>query len=177
MSKTPFEQAVRDSVAKVNDEVAVGEDLDFQKRWWVFERAVWIFFTLVLLCTFLGLLGRGPLAVGHLRDAYMNVKYEHIARSGTPNMLEVTFTPQAIQNNRIRLFVSDSMVKELGSQRVTPSPLETSIGNDGLTYIFAATNAPAAVKFSLQPDGPGMVPLTIGIAGQPALHAEVIVLP
>jgi len=29
---------IDDSVAKVDDEVAGGEDLDFQRRWWKFER-------------------------------------------------------------------------------------------------------------------------------------------
>ena len=177
MSQTPYKQAVADSVAKINDEVAVGEDLDFQERWWKFERIVWSFFSVLLVCTLAGLLGRGPLAVGHLRDEYMQVRYERIARSGTPNMMEISFTPAAIQNGRVRLYVSDRVSKELGSQRVTPSPLETAMGNDGLTYTFAATTTPATVKFALQPDGPGVVPFTIGIAGQPALRSKVIVLP
>lgn len=177
MSQTTYKKAVEDSIAKINDEVAVGEDLDFQERWWKFERIVWTFFTIVLLCTFAGLLGRGPLAVGHLHDEFMQVQYEHIARSGTPNMMEIKFTPAAIQNGRVHLYVSDSVPKELGSTRVTPSPLETAMGNGGLTYTFAATTTPAAVKFLLQPDGPGIVPLTVGIAGQPALHTKVIVLP
>lgn len=177
MKQQPYKQAVEDSIVKINDEVAVGEDLEFQERWWKFERIAWSFFTVVLLCTCAGLLGRGPLAVAHLQDGYMRVQYERIARSGTPNMMEIKFTSAAIQNGRVHLYVSDSVPKELGSQRVTPSPLETSAGNDGLTYTFAATAPTAAVKIMLQPDGPGVIPLTIGIAGQPALHTSVIVLP
>ncbi len=177
MADSPYKQAVKDSIVKINDEVAVGEDLDFQERWWKFERIVWGFFTVVLLCTFAGLLGRGPMAVGHMQNEYMRVQYEHIARSGTPNMMEIKFTQAAIHDGRVQLYVSDSVPKELGSTRVTPSPLETSMGSDGLTYTFAASVVPAAVKFSLQPDGPGIVPLTVGIAGQPALHTKVIVLP
>jgi hypothetical protein len=107
----------------------------------------------------------------------MQVQYEHIARTGTPNMLEIRFTPSAIQKGRIRLFVSDSVAKELGMQRVTPMPIETSTGDGGLTYTFAATATPAAVKFMLQPDGPGVFPLTLGIVGAPLLQSRVIVVP
>ncbi len=52
---------VEDSVAKVNDEIAVGEDLNFQRRWWRFENAAWMFFGLIILLDLAGLFGRGPL--------------------------------------------------------------------------------------------------------------------
>ena len=107
MPQQTFESEVKDSVTKVNDEVAVGEDLGFQERWWRFERAVWIFFTFVLLCTFLGLLGRGPLSHGKLQDADMTVKFERIARTGTPSLMEVNFNPAAIHNGKLNLYVSD----------------------------------------------------------------------
>lgn len=35
---------VEDTVPKVNNEVAVGEDLNFQRAWWKVERGIWIFF-------------------------------------------------------------------------------------------------------------------------------------
>jgi len=171
------QKPVEDSVARINDEVAVGEDLDFQRRWWKFENAVWIFFAIVLLCTFAGLLGRGPLATTHRGNASLDIQYERIARTGTPNMLEVKFTPQAIRNGRVQLFVSDSIVKQFGAQRVIPAPLETSIGEGGLTYTFPASAPPASVKFALQPDGPGIFHFAVGIPGEPPVEAKVIVLP
>jgi hypothetical protein len=57
---------VEDSIAKINAEVAVGEDLAFQKKWWVFERWVWIVFTLILLLDLSGAPGHGrQRSLGH----------------------------------------------------------------------------------------------------------------
>ena len=55
----PFRLPVVDSVPKVADEVAVGEDLNFQHKWWKFERIIWSFFILVLLVTCLVFLVAG----------------------------------------------------------------------------------------------------------------------
>ena len=177
MPSTTAQEPVRDSVARINDEVAVGEDLDFQRHWWKFERGVWIFFASVLLCTFVGLLGRGPLATTHHGNGSLDIQYERIARTGTPNMLEVKFPAQAIHDNRVQLFVSDSVVKEFGAERVIPAPLESSIGNGGLTYTFPASAPPASVRFALQPDGPGLFHFAIGIPGEQPVEAKVLVLP
>jgi hypothetical protein len=75
-SSTPTEP-VQDSVARVNDELAVGSDLEFQRRWWKFERAVWIFFTLLLVIDVLGVFGRGTLSKARLRarDGSAEVTY------------------------------------------------------------------------------------------------------
>ena len=49
MPEANFSKSIDDSVAKVDGEVAVGEDLEFQRKWWKFERAIWVFFFLVLV--------------------------------------------------------------------------------------------------------------------------------
>jgi hypothetical protein len=46
----------------VNDEITVGEDLQFQRKWWVFERVIWILFSLILVLDIAGVFGRGPVA-------------------------------------------------------------------------------------------------------------------
>ena len=40
---------VEDSVAKVDDDIAVGSDLEFQRAWWKFEKIAWFFLSLILL--------------------------------------------------------------------------------------------------------------------------------
>ena len=59
-----FTKPVEDSVAKVNDEIAVGEDLEFQRKWWRFENIAWIFFALIIVLDVAGLFGRGRLCQG-----------------------------------------------------------------------------------------------------------------
>ena len=67
MSGTAFTRPIDDCVEKVNGEVAVGEDLPFQRKWWRFERATWIFFGLILLLDVAGVFGRGPVAKAQRR--------------------------------------------------------------------------------------------------------------
>jgi hypothetical protein len=181
VAQVAFSKPVEDSVAKVNEEVAVGEDLAFQKKWWIFERWVWIVFTLILLLDLSGVFGRGPLAKAHRRthDGAMDVRYERIARTGTPSTMSIAFGGNAIQNGKIRLFVSESVVKELGAQRVIPSPAEAAVGNGGLSYIFPASGPPATVEFVLQPSTFGIYRFTLRVegSGSDSVNARVVVVP
>lgn len=177
MSDVAFEKPVEDSVPKINDEVAVGEDLDFQRRWWKFESAMWWIISAVLCLNFAGVFGRGLLAHAEISNQSMDVKYERVERTGTPAILKVQFKGAAQADGRVRLHVSESIVEELGAQRVIPSPLESAIGDGGLTYTFPAEEAPGAVEFALQPPRPGIYRFTISTAGAPALSARVVVMP
>src|SRR4051812_27064190 len=144
---------VDDSIEKVNDEIAVGSDLEFQHRWWRFERVIWTLFGLLILLDLLGFFGRGPFAKTHRRtsDGTMDVQYERIERSATPSILIIQFGPSAIREGKVRLWASETMVKALGAQRVIPEPSASAIGDGGISYTFSAGTAPASVQFALQP--------------------------
>ena len=60
MSEQKTEPVEEDSVPKVNDDIAVGEDLEFQRRWWRFERSVWILFAFILLLNIAGVFDDQP---------------------------------------------------------------------------------------------------------------------
>ncbi len=64
MADSTETRPVEDTVPKVDNEVAVGEDLPFQRKWWKFENAVWIVFSIVILLDLLGVFGRGYLREG-----------------------------------------------------------------------------------------------------------------
>ncbi len=129
MPDSPKTKPVEDSVPKVNDEIAVGSDLKFQRRWWRFEKAVWTFFTLILILNLAGVFGRGPLAKARKRlpDGSMDIKYERIERYGTPSILEIQFGPDAIRDGKVQVWASDSLVKALGTERVIPQPLYNAL--------------------------------------------------
>lgn len=170
---------VEDSVPKINEEVAVGEDLEFQKKWWMFEHVTWIVFLIILLLDLAGVFGRGPAAKAQKRsaDGTLDVHYERIERTGTSSFMRIQFGPEAIHNGQIHLFVSESLVKELGTQRVIPAPLSTEVGNDGLTYTFPASQVPATVELSLEPTAPGYFHFAMGVPGAEPIYAGVAVLP
>ena len=171
--------AVEESVDKVNDEVAVGEDLGFQRRWWRFERATWVFFGLLLAADLAGAFGRGPLADATLKsgDGTLDVSYERIERSGTPSMIKIQLGAAALHAGIATLYVSQSVVDALGAERIIPQPSSTTIGHGGLTYRFAATAPPATVEISLRPGSPGLFGFALEVPGYDSLRARVAVVP
>ena len=177
MSDIAFQKPVGDSVPKINDEVAVGEDLQFQRRWWKFEGVMWWLIAAVLLMNFAGLFGRGPLSHAHMSNDAMDVTYERVERTGTPAILKVQFKAATGSARQVKLHVSQSIVEELGAQRVIPSPLDSAVGDGGLTYTFSAEEVPGSVEFALQPPRPGIYRFTVEVVGSSALSARVVVMP
>ncbi len=168
-----------DAVPKVDNAIAVGEDLHFQERWWTFEHLVWSFFLLVLVADVLGGFGQGWLAKAtlHGQDSGLLVKYERIERATTPSQIAIDFDPAIAQNGAQQLFVSDSVIGELGAQRVAPQPASSAIGNGGITYTFPTTGGAARVLIQLEPGHIGVHHFTVGVPGRPALYGHVVVLP
>ena len=179
MATKSFSEPVEESVSKVNNEVEVGEDLDFQRKWWRFENVVWAVFTLIIVLDLCGVFGRGPVAKAERRtsDGTIDVKYERIERTDSPSILTVRFGQSAIVDGQIKLYISQSLVQGLGTQRIIPAPQATEVGNGGLTYTFLASKPPASVDLALQPSGPGMYEFAIGVVGAEPVHAKVFVVP
>ncbi len=178
MSGVAFEKPVTDSVAKINHELAVGEDLQFQRRWWRFERAVWAIFIALIVLDLLGAFGRGPLAnaAAASADRSVEITYERIERAGTPSMMALKINAERDPRDA-ELFVSDTAVSGLGLQRVIPAPQATTIGNGGLTYRFPRGTLPAMVRLEFQPVSAGLYHLAIGVPGVPPVRVAVIVVP
>ncbi len=161
-AETPT-KPVEDSVAKVDGELAVGEDLEFQRKWWVVERWTWRFFALIVVLDLLGAFGRGPLANAHARttDGALTLDYERVERFNTPSILTIHLGANTVDNGQVRLWVDDSVVKRLGNQRISPQPLSSATTDSGVLYAFAAGTHPNSVQFALQPAYAGVSHFTI----------------
>jgi hypothetical protein len=179
MAKQPFTTPVRDTVPKVDDTVAVGEDLRFQRRWWTFEKLIWKVFLVLIIADLLGLFGHGWLAKGKAStpDGALSIDYERVERASTPSTMTLHFGPGAIRDDRIRVHVSNTVVKGLGAQRIAPQPATSAIGEDGIDYEFPATGSPAQVEIQLQPTTPGLQTFRIRIPDRPAIEARVLIMP
>ena len=168
-----------DEVPKVDNAVAIGEDLGFQERWWKFERLIWIFFALVLLADVLGLFGRGWLAKAKMQrpGTGLSVDYERIERASTPSIMKVRFLPEDIQNGAVQLYVSESVVKELGAQRVVPQPEHSALADNGILYTFAATGGTMEIQIALESSFPGVHDFSLQVPGRSSASARVLVMP
>lgn len=179
MASTTATKPVEDSVAKVNDEIAVGSDPDFQRRWLRFEHGLWIVFTLLVILDLLGFFGRGYMAKAKARtgDGTLDVQYERVERYSTPSILTVQFGPSAIHEGKVQLWVSEGVIKSLGTQRVVPQPASSVIGDGGILYTFPVTSLPVSTGFQLEPTAPGIFEIALRVPGGQELRKKVIVMP
>lgn len=179
MAASPQTKPVEDTIAKVDGEVAVGSDLEFQRKWWRFTRVMWTVFVAIVIADVLGCFGRGPVANArlHTQDGAMDVNYERIERFSTPSVLRIQFGPAAIHDGKIQLWVSQMFIKSLGNQRVFPQPLSSVVGQGGVLYTFLATSMPATIEFSMEPTAPGIYDLRMRVLGSEELKLKIFVMP
>jgi hypothetical protein len=170
---------VGDTVPKVDNDIAVGSDLQFQRGWWRFERIAWIGLSLILAADLAGILGRGPLAKARVQspDGGMTIQYERIERFSTPSILTIQVAQSAIHNDKFQLWISEDLVKALGNQRVIPQPTESVLQSGGILYTFSATEVPASVEFQLQPASAGVDHLRFRVPGGGEVSPTVYVMP
>ena len=179
MPDVQLEEPVQDSVPKVDNTIAVGEDLEFQRRWWKFERSIWALFLLILIADVLGVFGRGYLSKAEITtpDHTMHVKYERSQRANTPSIMTIELGPNSIRNGAVQLFASESLIKELGNQRISPQPANSVLTHGGVVYTFPVESAPVIVEFAMQPSFPGLHQFSLQVPGSAMVHARVFVVP
>lgn len=170
---------VRDTVPKINNELAVGSDIEFQRKWWRWENRIWFVFAAIIIADILGCFGRGPVANAHARTSAgtMDIKYERIERYGTPSILTIQFGPNANHNGKIQLWVDDSLIKPLGNQRVVPQPQTSTLDGKGILYTFDSTAHPNSVEFALEPSAAGIYPLKLRVPGAEEFNTKIYVMP
>lgn len=160
--------------------IDVGEDLGFQRRWWRFEAITWTIFALILVADCLGLFGEGWLAHRRIQlpNSALDIRYEGIVRASTPTKVTVRFDQNQLPPaNAVQLFVSNSLIDDLGNQRIAPQPAVSAVGHDGITYVFPWTGAESSVLFSMQPSKPGIVHFSMHVPGHAPVTVRVLVLP
>ena len=179
MAQAADYKEVGDDVPKVDGAVAVGEDLKFQQRWWRFERVIWGVFILILLADLSGILGRGPLAKTERAssDGTLTLKYERVQRENTTSMLTILPGQSTVHGGKLQVFVSDTLLKQLGTQRVIPQPETSAVGSGGVTYTFTATQLPITVQMELKPARLGTLHFLVAVPGGQAVQAGIFVLP
>jgi hypothetical protein len=153
--------------------------MDFQHRWWCFERVAWYVLAIVLIADALGFFGQGWFARAQrsASDGTIHLRYDRIERAGASSEMTVEFGPAAVRNHQVALFSSQNIVKELGAQRIIPEPNTSQVGPGGITYTFPATGSPATISIALEPIRPGIRRIEVGVPGSQPVRATIVVLP
>lgn len=110
------------------------EDLEFQRREWLLERAGWAVLFAIVLAGLVGLLGSGPLSGAQTAtvDGSIAVQYGRIIRWQSPQFLEVEFARD--EPRQIR--VAASLMRTWSVQQVTPTPKEVTSTREETIYTF-----------------------------------------
>jgi hypothetical protein len=104
--------------------------------------------------------------------------YERVERAETPSNLRIGFRPDAVVNGKAQLFISESVVKKLGAERIAPQPESSALGNGGITYTFRADpQKPGDVQIAMQPEAPGIEHFTVQVPGKEPVTKTVVVMP
>jgi hypothetical protein len=169
------------SLSHVNDEVVVGQDENFEQRWWKFEMASWAVIIVILVITALGGLGRGLLshAKTETPDGTLEVDYERMVHFRTPAEVTVNIRQGGFQNGAARLLLNQTFYKELGLERITPRPAVQAGTADGEMLIFPVAPNSHELKLHLMLQ-PGTVTVSnqqIGFPGGQSVHFRQLVLP
>jgi hypothetical protein len=172
---TPDENAT----SRVNNELSLGSDMEFQRKWWRFEKVVWWLLLLVVVAALCGVFGRGFLAHAKTaaKDGSMRVEYDRFARFSTPSMIRVEFGATAAHEGKVQLWASNDLMKTLGAQRVVPQPLESTLASGGVVYTFPVQASPAMVQFTIQPAQPGIHHVSLRVPNAEQVTLETMVWP
>ncbi len=165
---------------RVNEELEVGFNEPFEKRWLRAEQLGRIVMLLFVSVSLAGLLGRGPYShrTNKIADQALGVDFEPVARSQTGT--QVTFhLVNTSQEPTLKLFVGATILEPMGLERILPQPLKTEAVPNGLLFTIGVPpgTRDAAVRMMLQPIGIGVNRLTAHLEGHALLSWTQFVVP
>lgn len=113
----------------------VEEDLAFQKKEWIFERFGWGALFLLIVATFIGLLGSGPVSTRQISAANgdIRVTYSTVVRRQSPEFLDIRF--QGADRDK-EVVISPALMQSWNIQDITPEPEAVILGDEGTAYKF-----------------------------------------
>lgn len=157
-----------DTVSRT-EEIEVGCDLDFERRWWRIQRIGWLVFVLLLIAGVLGFFGHGPLSKATVNPpgSALLVDYDRLARRETPCMLELHLEKAALASGEVRIHLNHALVDQTQIKQIVPAPLAAEPLADGVRYLFRIdpTCDSACIRFSENPTTPGYVDAEVTVEG------------
>lgn len=167
-----------DTVSRTED-IEVGCDLDFERRWWRLQRIGWVIFVLLLIAGVLGLFGHGPWskATANPPGSELRVCYDRLARRETPCILELHLEKAALTSTEVRIHLNRALVERMQLKEIVPVPVQAEPLADGARFLFRIDPScdSAVIHFSENPTTPGIVDAEITVEGaQPVRFRQFI---
>lgn len=136
------------------------EDPRFQRREWTVERVWWAVLALLVVMALLGVFSAGPLSETTTGgpDAGVEVEHERFVRDTGKSTWTIRVQPEAVQNQKATVFISDELAQAMQIQNVAPAPSTETSTRAGLMLEFDAPQAdsPPVVRLRFRPDAIGV---------------------
>jgi hypothetical protein len=156
----------------------IDQDLEYQRREWVFERVGWIIVALLLLAGLLGVFGGGPLSRDEITAGPLTLEYDRLARERAPAELQIETDAGAATDGQLALWLNRAFLDKVDVVSVIPEPVEMTMALDRVTYHFAVpADQPATIVFQLQPEEPGNVAGRLGLVDGEAVAFTQFIYP
>jgi hypothetical protein len=156
-------------------------DLDFERRWWRFERVIYWIQTALVVLAIAGLFGRGPLSAAHAASADRSVRvdYERLARFRTPTTLTVHVVGGTPSDSVVDVTIDGSIVGMEGVSHVTPEPRHVDASSTALRFTVARTSAndSVTIRIALEPGRVGMADARLTVGRGPAISLSQLIYP
>jgi hypothetical protein len=132
-------------------DIDIAQDLDFQRREWVFQRIGWVILFLIALFALLGGCGRGLLARATTQtpDRALVLRYDRLARHQAPSKLELRL--QAAAGDTVSVWLNQPFVDGVKVEQILPEPESVVSGDGRITWRFVVAANPE-ITFLISPD-------------------------
>lgn len=148
-------------------DLQLSDDIDQQRRDWIFERIGWVLLAAALFAALAGLFGPGIFGTARASaaDGTLSVEYLRFVRARSPQELRVIVEPQNNGDSRFQVWIDSAYVDALSLERVTPQPDTVHAGAQRMTFEFAWDGAPGQVPitFEIEPREAGRLRARIGV--------------
>lgn len=153
--------------------------MGFQRAMWTGQKVGWIVLALLLLLALLGLFSVGPFSSATAVSAGgdLTVDYQRLERSGASSSLRLSVA-DGPADGEIRVRIGSEFVKAFTIEGITPDPLQTSTGRDGIDLVYPVPSAyPAIIYLSLRPRQTGLVKSSIALNDAESVRLSQFVYP
>ena len=175
----PDQQPLR-GADRVNDDLEVGYDQSFERRFHRLEQAGRAFLVLMVALSLSGLLGRGPFSHETVRTpgGGPSADYEPVARYDTPTQVTLHLHPAPGQATTT-VAIDTGFIEPMGLTAVQPTPLSSATNQGGLALTFAVRPGASdtLVRLQLKPSVVGPVSLRATVDDAPPLSWTQVILP
>jgi hypothetical protein len=167
-------------IIRIGD-LELDQNLDFERRAWVWQRAAWVMMGAVLFAGLLGAFGGpGPLAKATVgsRDGLF-IHYNHIARLGGTPDLAVSVAPDLVQGDKVVLAFDSELQDTFMFEQIDPQPASVASSGARMLYEFKADQPtqPIRINFHARAGKPGLARGMLGVEGGPQHELSIYVLP